>query len=229
VKWLGTDGSLNTPVVFCEIFPPDRFPLLFYRLPTCPDWEMTEADFEADAVAMAPVLWATGTGLAREKSRRAHISALQRHRGTAIFDLDYRQSFWHDVDEYRRQVRGALRHADIVVGNEEEVAAASAKSEPAEGVEDLRRLGPKVAVLKRGPKGCVLFEAGQVVEVPAVRMQVVNGLGAGDAFAAAFTQGLLRGMDLETAVRRGNRAGAIVASQIPCSAAMPRTQDLDAG
>jgi 5-dehydro-2-deoxygluconokinase len=227
VRWLGTDASLNTPVVFCEIFPPDRFPLLFYRTPTCPDWEMTEADFDLDAVASASVLWATGTGLAREKSRRAHMAALQRHRGRAIFDLDYRPGFWCDVDEYRGHVRAALRYADIVVGNEEEVAAASGKKEAPAGVDDLRRVGPRIAVLKRGGKGCVLFDGGPVIEVPAVRMQVVNGLGAGDAFAAAFTHALLRGMELETAVRRGNRAGAIVASQIPCSEAMPRSADLD--
>ena len=228
VRWLGTDASLHTPVVFCEIFPPDRFPLLFYRTPTCPDWEMTEADFDLESVATAPVLWATGTGLAREKSRRAHMAALQRHRGRAIFDLDYRPDFWRDVDEYRGHVRAALRQADIVVGNEEEVVAASGKKEPAAGVDDLRRLGPRIAVLKRGGKGCVLFDGGRVVEVAAVRMQVVNGLGAGDAFAAAFTHGLLRGLDLETAVRRANRAGAIVASQIPCSEAMPRSAELEA-
>jgi 5-dehydro-2-deoxygluconokinase len=157
------------------------------------------------------------------------MAALQRHRATAIFDLDHRPTFWRDLDEYRGHVRAALRHADIVVGNEEEVVAASGKTEPAAAVDDLRRLGPKVAVLKRGAKGCVLFEGGRAVEVPAVRMQVINGLGAGDAFAAAFTQGLLRGMDLETAVRRGNRAGAIVAGQIPCSEAMPRAEALAEG
>src|SRR5205807_7873636 len=76
VRWLGIDHSLNTPVVFCEIWPPDRFPLLFYRTPTCPDWELTTDDFDLDAVADAPILLASGTGLAREKSRAAHIAAL---------------------------------------------------------------------------------------------------------------------------------------------------------
>jgi hypothetical protein len=69
VGWLGIDHTLNTPIVFCEIWPPDRFPLLFYRTPTCPDWELTTDDFELDAVAEAPILLASGTGLAREKSR----------------------------------------------------------------------------------------------------------------------------------------------------------------
>ncbi len=227
VGWLGTDTTLNTPLVFCEIWPPDRFPLLFYRTPTCPDWELTAADFDLDAVAQTPVLLATGTALARERSRSAHMAALERHRGTAIFDLDFRPMFWPDPTQYRAAVVTALRHADIVVGNEEEVSAASGEADPRTGIDRLRALGPKVALLKRGGAGSVLFEGDRLVEVPPVRMKVVNGLGAGDAFVAAFTHGLLRGIDLETAVRRGNRAGAIVASQVPCSEAMPRLEELE--
>src|SRR2546423_5377531 len=88
--WLRIDHTLNTPVVFCEIWPPDRFPLLFYRTPTCPDWELTTDDFDLDAVADAPILLVSGTGLAREKSRVAHMAALGRYRHTPIVDLDYR-------------------------------------------------------------------------------------------------------------------------------------------
>ncbi len=227
VRWLGTDSALNTPLVFCEIWPPDRFPLLFYRMPTCPDWELSEADFDLDEVAHASVLLASGTALARERSRSAHMAALERHRGTAIFDLDFRPMFWPDPSQYRGTVTAALRHADIVVGNEDEVAAASGDSDPRTGVDHLRAMGPKIALLKRGGAGSVLFESDRVVEVPPVRMKVVNGLGAGDAFIAAFSHGLLRGVDLETAVHRGNRAGAIVASQVPCSEAMPRLAELE--
>src|SRR3984893_13133604 len=72
--WLGIDDTLNTPVVFCEIWPPDRFPLLFYRMPTCPDWELTTDDFDVEAVADAPILLASGTGLAREERRQAHVA-----------------------------------------------------------------------------------------------------------------------------------------------------------
>src|SRR5437016_2424334 len=103
--WLRIDHTLNTPVVFCEIWPPDRFPLLFYRTPTCPDWELTTDDFDLESVAEAPILLVSGTGLAREKSRVAHMAALERHRHTTIFDLDYRPTFWSEAEEYRRAVR----------------------------------------------------------------------------------------------------------------------------
>ena len=228
IAWLGTDPSLNTPVVFCEIWPPDRFPLLFYRTPTCPDWELSVDDFDVEAVAEAAVLLVSGTGLAREKSRAAHMAALERHPHTAIIDLDYRASFWPGPAAYREAVAAALPYADIVVGNEDEVRAATGIDDPRRGLTNLRGTGPRILVLKRGGEGAALFDGDRVFEVPPVKMEVVNGLGAGDAFLAAFTHALLRGMDFATALGRANRAGAIVASQIPCSEAMPYLKDLDA-
>jgi len=228
VHWLGVDPALNTPVVFCEIWPPDRFPLLFYRTPTCPDWELTTDDFDLDAVAEAPVLLASGTGLARENSRAAHTAVLERHRHTAIFDLDYRASFWSTPIAYQAAVQAVLPRADIVVGNDDEVRAATGLSDPRAGIAALRAFGPRIVVLKRGGEGAVLFHDDQVLEVAPVRMEIVNGLGAGDAFLATLTHGVLRGFDLDTAVRRANWSGAFVASQIPCSEAMPYLNDLDA-
>jgi 5-dehydro-2-deoxygluconokinase len=228
VRWLGIDHTLNTPVVFCEIWPPDRFPLLFYRTPTCPDWELTTDDFDLDTVADAPVLLVSGTGLARAKSRAAHEAAIARHRHTIIFDLDYRPSFWSNPRAYQEAVHSVLPRSQIVVGNEEEVRTATGITDAGAGIAALRALGPRILVLKRGGDGAVLFEDDRVLEVAPVKMEIVNGLGAGDAFLAAFTHGVLRGLDLGTAVRRANWAGAYVASQIPCSEAMPYLADVDA-
>jgi 5-dehydro-2-deoxygluconokinase len=228
VTWLGIDHTLNTPVVFCEIWPPDRFPLLFYRTPTCPDWELTTDDFDLDAVAEAPTLLVSGTGLAREKSRSAHMAAVERHRHTAIFDLDYRPMFWPSPKAYAAAVKDVLPRADIVLGNEDEVRAATGLDDARQGIAALRAAGPRVLILKRGGEGAVLFDGDRLVEVPPVRMEVVNGLGAGDAFLAAVAHGVLRGIDLATAVRRANWSGAYVASQVPCSEAMPYLKDVNA-
>ena len=226
-RWLGIDRMVNTPIVFCEIWPPDRFPLLFYRTPTAPDWDLTTEDFDVEAIADSPVLLVSGTGLARDKSRASHMAALQRHRHMTIFDLDYRPSFWPGAAEYQRAVRAALPFTDIVVGNEDEVRAATDVDDPRSGIATLRGLGPHILILKRGGEGAALFEGDRVIEVPPVRREVVNGLGAGDAFLAAVTHGLLRGIDLATAVRRANWAGAYVASQVACSEAMPYLKDVD--
>src|SRR5205085_2223948 len=136
--------------------------------------------------------------------------------------------FWPNANPYRDAIQAVLPRADIVIGNEDEVRAATGLDDPRKGVDCLRALGPGILILKRGGEGAVLFDGDQELEVPPVKMEVVNGLGAGDGFLAAVTHGVVRGIDLATAVRRANWAGAYVASQIPCSEAMPFLKDLEA-
>jgi 5-dehydro-2-deoxygluconokinase len=215
VRFLVTDPYWQTPPTFCEIWPPDRFPLTFYRKPTAPDWQLSPADFDPEEVAAAPLFYATGTGLAQSPSRETTLAAMRAHRGTTIFDLDWRPTLWDDPAEYPALAKEAVASADLVVGNEEELEASAVTGVP--------RL-----VLKRGERGATVFEDGEETDVPGFPVDVVNGLGAGDAFAAALGHGLLRGLPLAEAVRRGTVAGAIVASRRACSEAMPRTEELEA-
>jgi 5-dehydro-2-deoxygluconokinase len=214
VRFLVTDPYWQTPPTFCEVWPPDRFPITFYRRPTAPDWQLSPQDFDLEEVAAAPLLYATGTGLAQAPSRETTLAALNAHRGTTIFDLDWRQALWDDPGGYPSLAAEAVAAADIVIGNEEEVEAAQ--------VEDVPTL-----VLKRGERGATVFEHGEETDVPGFPVDVVNGLGAGDAFAAAVGQALLQGVSLVEAVRRGTVAGAIVASRLACSEAMPWLEELD--
>jgi 5-dehydro-2-deoxygluconokinase len=211
-----------TPPTFCEVWPPDRFPITFYRYPTAPDWQLAPEDFDGAEVAAAPFLLATGTGLAQSPSRETTLAALAEHQGTTIFDLDWRPALWERADEYGDLARTAVGHADIVIGNEEEVEAAA--GDPS----TLLELGVRTLVLKRGERGALLFHEGREVDVAGHPVDVVNGLGAGDAFVAAFVQSLYAKQPLEEAVRRGSVAGAIVASQLACSEAMPRLEELEA-
>jgi 5-dehydro-2-deoxygluconokinase len=214
VRFLVTDRYWQTPPTFCEIWPPDRFPITFYRRPTAPDWQLAPEDFDADEIATAPLLYATGTALAQSPSRETTLAALRAHRGTTIFDLDWRPMLWDDPGAYSALAAAAVAAADIVIGNEEEVDAA--------------QVDPPMLVLKRGERGATVVEGGEETDVPGHPVEVVNGLGAGDAFAAAVGHGLLQGLSLVEAVRRGTVAGAIVASRLPCSAAMPRLEELEA-
>jgi 5-dehydro-2-deoxygluconokinase len=215
VRFLRTDPYWPTPPTFCEVWPPDRFPITFYRKPTAPDWQLSPNDFDGDEVASASLLYTTGTGLAQSPSRETTLGAMRAHRGTTIFDLDWRPTLWERPDEYPALAREALAAADLVIGNEDEVAAAGAA-----GFEPL--------VLKRGERGASVSAAGDVVDVPGHPVDVVNALGAGDAFAAAFGHGLLRGLPLGEGVRRANVAGALVAAQLACSEAMPSLDELEA-
>ena len=214
VRFLATDPYWQTPPTFCEVWPPDRFPLTFYRKPTAPDWQLSPEDYDPEEVAAAPLLYATGTGLAQSPSRETTLAALAAHRGTTIFDLDWRPMLWDEPAEFPALAAEAVGYADIVIGNEEEVAAA--------------QIDAPTLVLKRGERGATVYESGDATDVPGHPVAVVNGLGAGDAFAAAVGQSLLQGLPLVEAVQRGTVAGALVASRLACSEAMPRLEELEA-
>jgi 5-dehydro-2-deoxygluconokinase len=221
VRFLAVDEHLMTPPTFCEVWPPDRFPITFYRYPTAPDWQLAPEDFDADEIGAAPFLLATGTGLAQSPSRETTLAALSAHAGTTIFDLDWRPTLWERSGEYGELARAAAGVSDIVIGNEEEVEAAAGDART------LLELGVRTLVLKRGKRGVLLFTEGREVDVPGHPVEVVNGLGAGDAFVAAFVQSLQSGLPIDEAARRGSVAGAMVAAQLACSEAMPTLEELE--
>ncbi len=234
-RFVASVPDLPTPVTFCEIFPPDDFPLYFYRLPIAPDLVIHEHELDLDAIRAADIFWVTGTGLSAEPSRSATLAALAARAptgGTTVFDLDYRPMFWSSRDDARAAYAAALPHATVAVGNLDETATAVGESEPRAAAKALREAGVGLAVVKQGPAG-VLGErlVGDEVEsvvVPPVPVEVVNGLGAGDAFGGALCHGLLSGWGLERVLGFANAAGALVASRLACADAMPTPDEVDA-
>jgi len=217
-----------TPVTFCEVFPPDDFPLYFYRWPTAPDLMIEPDELPLEAIRDAGVYWATVTGLSQEPSRSAHFRAWEaRGRRThTILDLDYRPMFWGSHDEASEQVGRALEHVTVAVGNREECEVAVGETEPQRAADALLDRGVELAVVKQGPKGVLAATRDERVEVPPFPVDVVNGLGAGDAFGGALCHGLLSGWDLRRILEFANVAGAIVASRLECSTAMPTTAEV---
>ena len=235
--------GLPTPVTFCEIFPPDDFPLYFYRWPKAPDLEIYPEELDYDAIGAAGIFWVTVTGLSQEPSRSATLAALaaRDRRGITVLDLDYRPMFWSSREEARSWVQQALPYATVAVGNLDECDTAVGEREPLAAARKLHEFGVDLAVVKQGPKG-VLADGktsdgkttdGKTsdgtttsVEVPPVPVDVLNGLGAGDAFGGALAHGLLAGWDVEQVMRFANAAGAIVASRLACSDAMPTADEV---
>ncbi len=220
---------LPTPVTFCEIFPPDDFPLYFYRFPKAPDLEIHAHELDLDAVRDADVFWVTGTGLSQEPSRTATLEALRARgkSGITVLDLDYRPMFWESREEARRWVQEALPHVTVAVGNLDECDTAVGVREPRAAADALHAAGVELAVVKQGPDGVLASRRGEVVEVPPVPVDVVNGLGAGDAFGGALCHALLSGWDLERAMRFCNAAGSIVAGRLACADAMPTSDEVE--
>jgi 5-dehydro-2-deoxygluconokinase len=228
-RWVGPVPAYPTPVTFCEIFPPDHFPIYFYRWPKAPDLEIRADELDLDAIRSARVVWTTGTGLSAEPSRGATLAALaaRDRRGYAVHDLDHRPVFWTSEAEATRWARCALGHATVAVGNTDEVAVAVGTRDPDAAADALLDLGVQLAVVKLGPRGVLGRTRTESALVPPVPVEVCNGLGAGDAFGGALCHGLLAGWPLERTLRFANAAGAIVASRLACSAAMPFESEVE--
>lgn len=217
-----------TPVTFCEVYPPDDFPLYFYRYPTAPDLMIEAASLPLQAIRTARVFWATVTGLSQEPSRAAHFAAWRARGRSAhtVLDLDYRPRFWADPAQARTQVGLALEHVSVAIGNREECQVAVGETDPRRAADALLERGVELAVVKQGPRGVLAATRDERVEVAPFPVEVVNGLGAGDAFGGALVHGLLEGWELRRVVEFANVAGAMVAGRLECSSAMPTTDEV---
>ena len=221
--------ELPTPVTFCEIFPPDDFPIWFYRYPKAPDLEIKPEEIPVTEIQKARLFWATVTGLCAEPSRAAHHAAWQaRSRSPlTVLDLDYRPVFWASREEAREQIQAALPQVTVAVGNLDEVDTAVGTRDARGAAEALLEAGVDLAVVKRGPAGVYARTKGEEVEIPPIRVEVVNGIGAGDGFGGALCHGLLAGWPLERIISFANAAGAIVTTRLECSSAMPTTEEVE--
>ena len=222
--------DLPTPITFCEIHPPDDFPITFYRYPRAPDMQIRSDELDLDSIENAKILWLTVSGLSDEPSRSAHHTALKQRgeSGLTILDLDFRADFWKEPEAARKEIQRVLPQVDVVVGNQTECEVAVGETEPVAAAEALTALGPELVIVKRGPEGVYAKRKEEVVAVPALEVDVVNGLGAGDAFGGGLCHGLLAGWELDRIIRFANVAGAIVASRLECSTAMPTTMEVEA-
>jgi 5-dehydro-2-deoxygluconokinase len=227
-RYVSSVPGLPTPVTFCEIFPPDNFPIYFYRYPKAPDLELVSGELDMPAIRAAGVFWVTVTGLSQEPSRSATLAALadRAKSGITVLDLDYRPTLWPSRDEARRWTRAALPHATVAVGNLDECETATGTRDPMSAGRALRDFGLDLAVVKQGPAGVLALDDSATVHVPPLSVEVVNGIGAGDAFGGALCHGLLAGWDTAAVMRFANAAGAIVASRLSCADAMPTSDEV---
>ncbi|MBP1301041.1 MULTISPECIES: 5-dehydro-2-deoxygluconokinase [unclassified Curtobacterium] len=229
--------GLNTPVAFCEIFPPDDFPLYFYRAPKAPDLMITSESLPLHAIERTRVFWTTVTGLSEEPSRSAHHaaaaarSAALRAPGATgrhtVLDLDYRAVFWPEPAAATREVAVALDHATVAVGNREECEIAVGETDPLRAADALLERGVELAIVKQGPRGVLAKTRDETVAYRPHAVDVVNGLGSGDGFGGALVHGLLQGWSLDRTLAFANAAGAIVATRFECSTAMPTSDEVE--
>jgi 5-dehydro-2-deoxygluconokinase len=222
-RYLGVHPTLRTPLAFAALTSPDDPELLFYRVPDAPDTTIDEATLDLDAVASVPVVWVSAGALAVGSSAVAVdtlLTARDRARHT-ILDLDYRPQFWASAAAASEVVGEAVTRCTVAVGNRIECEVAVGTDDPREAARRLLDRGVELAVVKQGAAGVLVATADGVSTVAPHPVDVVCGLGAGDGFGGALCHGLLAGWDPLRAAEFANVAGAIVASRLLCSDAMP--------
>jgi 5-dehydro-2-deoxygluconokinase len=230
-RFIPRKAGRRTSAVILTIQPPDKFPLTFYR-DNCADRALTVDDVANAPVTDSRVVFVTGTGLSHEPARTATFTAAANARDAGVpvvVDLDYRPDQWDGAAAFAAQVQALLRSATLAVGTEEELAAASGESDVARGVAAVLGCGIEALVLKRGARGSTVFRPNQAAaDVTPFPIEVLNVLGAGDAFASGFLYGYLQGWPLERAARMGNACGAIVVTRHGCANFMPTLDEVAA-
>lgn len=238
----------KTSLALLGVIPPDRFPLLFYREDPA-DIHLTPGEVEAFPWSETTAFQLSGNALSRGVGAEAarHATELSRSAGlTSYIDLDLRPVEWSEPSAYGEAMRQVLPLIDVVVGTEEELYAAlspepeivmDGASLPDERHDELAELAqalvrsdtrPGAIVLKRGPRGATVIEQGSELDVPGFPVEVVNTVGAGDAFAGALITARVRGEDWLRAVRFANACGAIEVTRHGCSVAFPTPAEVDA-
>jgi 5-dehydro-2-deoxygluconokinase len=229
VRFVGTHPTLRTPLAFAAMNPPEDPQLLFYREPAAPDMQIELGAIDRDAVREAAILWISGSALSAEPSRGTALALMRdRQRATTILDLDYRPTFWRDEAEASEVIGAAVELAGTAVGNREECRVAVGTDDPERAAGALIGRGCRLAVVKQGGDGVLVATPEGSEVVPGLRVPVVCGLGAGDAFGGALCHGLLAGWPPVECVRFANGAGAIVASRLLCADAMPEESEVRA-
>ncbi len=220
---VGTHPRYRTPLAIAAMDPPDDPTLLFYREPSAPDEEIALEERHLDAARNADIFWVSGSclsGLITGPTARAMLEARERKQHT-VLDLDYRPTFWPSEEAASIEIGAAIDEVTVAVGNRRECEVAVGTGEPDAAADVLLERGVQLAIVKLGADGVLVATREERTRVEPVPVEVVCGLGAGDAFGGALCHGLLTGSDPVPAVRFANAAGAIIASRLLCADAMP--------
>jgi 5-dehydro-2-deoxygluconokinase len=239
-------NSARSSAVVLGIEPPNKFPLVYYR-DNAADSQVTIDDVQNSNIEDYKVLLINGTALNIEPSRSSTFYATEvanKNNVDVVLDLDFRADQWHDYRAFGLTVRAILQKVKIAIGTEEEILAATLYdssqvvikdqqiSAPEitgdidESIAQLLSSGIEILLVKRGEEGVSIYKKdGERTDVPGFPVEVLNVLGAGDAFAGGFLYGYLQEWDLYKSCRMGNASGAQVVTKKGCANFMPTLEE----
>ena len=218
-----------TPVVLASQDPPEDPKIVFHRQPSAPDTQLTLNDIDSQTLLAAKIFWVSACALSNGETAKSAVKWLEmrERRAESIIDLDYRPSFWPNVEAARVAAQEAISHCTIAIGNIAECQVALGISDPQAAADDLLNRGVRLAIVKMGGDGVLLATKEERIVIEPLSIKLVCGLGAGDAFGGALVHGLLSGWNLKQIGEFANAAGAYLASELMCSDAMPTIEVLN--
>jgi len=247
VSHLATDPVRLTALVILGIANRNSFPHIFFR-ENCADLGIEESDFDEAYIGSSRALAITGTHLSTDQSYkvvRAAIGYAKKQDTQVVLDIDYRPVLWNliaagDGEERfvesklaTNKIQSVLGEVDLLVGTEEEINIAGGSTDTLASLRAIREISAATIVCKRGPLGCSIFEDAipnsldDGITVYGVQVEVLNTLGAGDAFLSGFLNARLNGSSWSQSAAAGNACGALVVSRHGCTPAMPTRIELD--
>ena len=227
-RWVGTDPNLPTPLAFAILDPPEDPRIIFYREPSAPDLQIQPDEIPDEVIEQVPVLWVPASRFHAEPSATTVRTLLEQRgrRAHTVIDLDWRPMFWDSMEQAHAAISPMLDHCTMAVGNRTECEVAVGESDPDKAADALLERGLTAAIVKLGADGVMVATADRREVIPPFLVDVVCGLGSGDAFGGALIHGLVNDIDLAEAVRNGNAAGAIVAGRLMCADDMPTLPEI---
>ena len=246
-EYIPTIEGTRSSAVILGIEPPDKFPLVYYR-ENCADINLTIDHVNAIPFEEFKAVAFSGTAFSKDPSRTSMFYALEvakKQKLKTLLDIDFRADQWDDPRAFGVTLRAALSSFTMVVGTEEEIlatyltdkeqllikhqqiSAPEIRGNINTAIEEILKSGVETLVVKRGKEGASIFQPGkEEVKVPGFPVEVLNVLGAGDAFCAGFSYGILNGWDLYKSVRMGNACGAIIVTREGCANFMPTLEEV---
>lgn len=210
-------------MVLAALDPPEDPKIEFYRGSDAPDTLIARnAELDA-AVEQARCFWVSVGALAQGPTAQSCFDWIASRERTAhtLVDLDYRPSMWPSIEVARESAQRAIAGSTVVVGNRAECHMALGVSEPHQAADSLLSLGVSLAIIKMGGGGVMVASHSERITVDPLAIEVVCGLGAGDAFGGALVHGLLSGWSVAEIGEFANAAGGYVAGVLTCADDMP--------
>jgi 5-dehydro-2-deoxygluconokinase len=208
---------------------------------------ISEKDFTKEFIASSKALLITGTHFSSDNTYQTSMKAIEYAKSSdtqVIVDIDYRPVLWGLTelgdgesrfvasDDVSQHLQTILPHCDVIVGTEEEIHIAGGSEDTVTALTRIRQLTNSIIVLKLGPLGCTVITSDipnstdDFNVIKGNQVDILNVLGAGDAFMSGFLRGYLRGESLEKSANYANASGALVVSRHGCAPAIPGEHEL---